>query len=412
MSGLSTYNPIWDQSRASTGDGRTFEDEAIIIATDFEGGNGSNIKKVGADHFSIDLEPEPGENPYGYSGIAYYVCFGVRNKLNRERTVRVRLNGICMGREDFSAQRHMVIRKGPTWHQLQADRIHRAYEQDAPVPDVLELEVTVPGSFAEDNTLFLSNFHWWPYSEVEEYMTNLAHVNLRQIGTSFLNKPLYAVEMGATSPGAPCIVHAATSQASEMGHLACRGMIDFVLSEDPDATWIRDRYHICFLPVTNPDGNIMGHGLVDAQGRFQYFEGHFAAEGDSRASPETIAVWRYLREKRPWLFWEWHSNNWARRRGNMLLRYRPELLADDTMRNAWNNLDQELLDIPDTYHESWTSFSEGPYRNSMGFQAVTKLGSIAHMIKQHDRYPLHQTQTHAIECLRAAAHTLWREEKL
>ena len=150
MSALSTFNPIWDQSRACVTVARTYEDDDFLIATDFEGGNGSNMRKIAADHYAIDLEPEPGDNPYGFSGIAYYVCFGVQNKSGNERTVQVRLHGNCKGREDFSAQRHMVIRRGSQWEQLSPNRIYPIYEHGAVVPDVLEIEIAVPGCTDDD----------------------------------------------------------------------------------------------------------------------------------------------------------------------------------------------------------------------------------------------------------------------
>jgi hypothetical protein len=114
-------------------------------------------------------------------------------------------------------------------------------------------------------------------------------------------------------------------------------------------------------------------------------------------------VWRYLERHRPWLFWEWHSNHWSRRPGHMLLRYRHDLIADEARRRLWDNLEERLLTLPDTHHSSWTSHTEGGYQNSMGFQAVTRLGAISCMVKQHDKFPLAQSREHAIGCLRHAA---------
>ena len=78
MPGLSKHDPIWDQARAG-GQGRVYEDAQILLGTDFEGGNGTDIRRLGADSFAITLEDEPGG--HDYSGKPYYVCFGIRNKL-------------------------------------------------------------------------------------------------------------------------------------------------------------------------------------------------------------------------------------------------------------------------------------------------------------------------------------------
>ena len=109
------------------------------------------------------------------------------------------------------------------------------------------------------------------------------------------------------------------------------------------------------MPMTNPDGTVLGLGVSDAQGRFPYFESDLAAEGRPEATPESIAVWEYLRRTQPVLFWEWHSNNWARRPGHMLLRYRPEMLANREIRRAAEDMEARLLELPDTHHGSWKS---------------------------------------------------------
>ena len=87
----------------------------------------------------------------------------------------------------------------------------------------------------------------------------------------------------------------------------------------------------------------------------------------------------------------------------MLLRYRSELLEDARMRRVWDEIEESLLTLPNTYHESWTSYTEGPYQSSPGFQAITRLGAISCMIKQHDKYPLGDSQDHAVRCLKTAA---------
>ena len=160
--------------------------------------------------------------------------------------------------------------------------------------------------------------------------------------------------------------------------------------------------------MTNPDGTVLGYGVSDSQGRFPTFEGAQAAEHRPEATPETRNVWGYLEEKRPWLFWEWHSNHWKRRPGHMLLRYRPECLADAARQELWRDIDARLLALPDTHHGNWTGHEEGLYQVTFGFQAVIRLNAISCMVKQHDKFPLEQSRRHAIACLQVAADA-WRE---
>jgi hypothetical protein len=87
----------------------------------------------------------------------------------------------------------------------------------------------------------------------------------------------------------------------------------------------------------------------------------------------------------------------------MLLRYRHELLPDAAQRRLWDDLEARLLALPDTHHGNWTSATEGLYQHSLGYQAVTRLGAISCMIKQHDKFPIERSRDHARAGLQAAA---------
>jgi hypothetical protein len=407
MSGLSRYNPVWEQARARDGAGRVFEDDSIGLATDFESGNGTDLRCIGPDHYAVTLETEPGDHPY--SGNGYYLCVGVVNRRSEARSVLLRVQAPTKPEWRWAAQmQHMILRRGGEWSQLDP----AAIRQVDGTGDTVDIDLPLPArdggvgrGVAGDGVLFVSNYHWWPYSEAVEWLRSLPAERARvtEIGRSFQGRAIYAVEIGDGGTGAPCMVHTQTPQPAEMGSLACRAMVDYLCSDEPEAAAIRRRFRTCFIPMTNPDGTVMGYGVSDTQGRFPFFEGHLAAGGDPTATPETALVWRYLEDRRPWLFWEWHSNHWSRRPGHMLLRYAHDLVADEARRRVWDDLEERLLTLPDTHHASWTSHTEGQYQNSMGFQAATRLGAITCMIKQHDKFPLTQSREHAIGCLRHAA---------
>ena len=67
--GISNWNPNWDRTRAESGGDYVYTDQDVLIATDFECGNGKHIRREG-DGYALDLEPEPGEHRFG--GMAYY----------------------------------------------------------------------------------------------------------------------------------------------------------------------------------------------------------------------------------------------------------------------------------------------------------------------------------------------------
>lgn len=388
--GLAQYRPYWDQTRALSGRGCVYEDDSLFIASDFECGNGRNIRQEGSGLYALDLEPEPGNHEYSNQG--YYFCFGLQDKRGSPRQVRVRLRTTF--RNLFAdGTGHVVLHQDERWFHLPVECIR-------PVAgtDVLDLDLPVPG--AGEAPLFVSNFHWHPFTELARYLNGIAahpEVRLSTMGSSAAGRPICSVELGQRDRSVRPIVIAQTSQPSEMlGIWACRAIIDFLLSDCPSARRIRDRHRVILIPATNPDGMVLGMGVSHPAGRFPVFEGKLTADGSPDALPEMTSVWNLLLRERPWIFVECHGNNWKRRPGHMLLRYRPSLIGDSPLRRVWEEIDRRLEALPDTLHGNWTDWQEGFYRETLGFMAVTRLGCIAYMIKQHDRFPLEQSMGHAV----------------
>ena len=393
--GLSTWNPIWDQTRAQSGKNYVYEDEDVLIATDFECANGENFRPDG-EGYAIDLEPEPGDHRYG--GRANYYCFAIKNKHPEPRAVSVSLRGNMEGA--FTGQAHAVLRRGNTWFHLDPKAVH-------PHPDteVLQLDLPLPGANEPDPVLFVSDFHWHPYTELKPYLDTLAdHPDIRisTLAHSTEGRPIYSVEIGSQAPDAPHIVMSQTPQPSEMGTWASRAVIDDLISDDDEIARIRAQHRFTIVPATNPDGTVRGLGVSHHTGRFPYFEGALTAEEGPDVLPEMAAIWNLLKTAKPWLFIEWHSNNWDRRPGQMLLRFRPHLASDATIQTLWEAFDDRLMALPETYHGNWTAHDEGLYQNSLCFQSITRLGAISHMIKHHDKFPLKQNCQHAVMCIREA----------
>jgi len=96
-----------------------YEDDDLVLATDFECGNGRAIRALGPDHYAMELEPEPGV--HRFSGRAYYFCFGVRNKRSEAREIRMRLSNAGFP-EWYQWTQHVVTRRGDVWGQLPRER--------------------------------------------------------------------------------------------------------------------------------------------------------------------------------------------------------------------------------------------------------------------------------------------------
>src|SRR5437868_6769607 len=104
----------------------------------------------------------------------------------------------------------------PVWERARAvEGTGRLFEDGslpraiAPVPDrpdTVDIDVPLPGAEDPDPTLFVSNYHWWPYTEVVEWLRGLPpdRARVEEIARSYQGRPIYAVEIGETAADAPC----------------------------------------------------------------------------------------------------------------------------------------------------------------------------------------------------------------
>lgn len=407
------YDPIWDQSRREFPN-TTYEDDELFLASNFECGNGRNFRKLANDRYAVDLEPEPGKHVY--SGRGYYFCFAVRNKLDEPRTVTIEIASVWPpGREPHSNNEHVIVKRGGTWSQLPRTHILSPPDKSGVVFQGM-FRLDLPADDDPDPVLFVSNYHWYPYTEMAQYLKTLARersdVRLSSIGKSARGRDIGAVEVGRREEDAPTIVCAQTPQPSEMGHHACRAILDFLLSDDPIAAKTLAEHRVCLIPHTCPDGTVLGYAISNALGGCPYFEGAKAIQGAPDAPVEEVAVWKYLQRRRPWLFLQWHSNHWASRPGHMLLRYDRRLVPDDDVRRLWALFDDRLDAMPGNRSEGVRTSRTRGYTKSIGVGVATRLGGIPIMIKLHDRFVLEDSMKHAVRCFVAAidAYDQWQAD--
>jgi len=389
VSALSRYISYWDQSRARAGRDYCYEDEEIIIATDFECGSGRGIRRLGENQFQMHCEADPpGSHPF--SGKSTYFCLGIKNKRNTRRRIMLTLLGFS---HDLKEVQSITVRAGRAWRQLPASDI-----LPSPQSGSLTLRATLP----PEVPLFLCNFHWYPYTEMCRYLEETARrfpfASLSSIGKTYLGRDILVLTIAENAKSRPCVVVASTPQPSESGHWASRAVIDFLTSDAEEALAIRRANSVHILPHTNPDGTVLGYGMSNSLGQAPYFDADCAADG-REASRESVLMWNFLKSKRPWLYLEFHSAFQAYRKTHAILRYDKALLRGESTRRLMEECDKALESLPGNFTESVTNRQKG-YHNSMGFAAMTKLGVISYMYKLHDKFPLEENLLHSQEVFR------------
>ena len=410
------YNPAWDSARSEL-PGRVYEDADLFLASNFECGNGFRFARLDNSRYSLEIEPEPGT--HRFSGNGCYFCFVALNKHESPQEVTIEVTapdeawdrsmkeeelaewtrihpGEFPPRSYAASSRFVIVKRADAWSHLSKEQLLRPGNRHQ-----IAFSSLLPAASEPDPALFFSNYHWYPYSEMSLYLRHLQEkyeqLTVRSLGRSVQGRDMWVAEIGNEREEAPKIVCAATPQPNEMGAWVCRGLLDFLLGEDPKAGEILRRHRVCLVPHPNPDGTVLGYMASDAMGKFVYFMGKQTIQGDADAPSEQVALWNYLKLQMPWLFIEWHSNHWDWREGHSLLRYDPELVTDPTVRRIWDAWDRWLDAMPNIcVPKHPRSNRTNGYTDSLGIGAATELGAIPAMLKVHDKYPLEEILEWAI----------------
>lgn len=108
MSSLSTFETHWDQTRALLGAKYFYEDEKILISTDFECGNGEEILRSQGSEFQMRSETEPGSGTM-FEEKPTYFCVGIHNKLKKFRKIRLFISNFTHCLDDT---KYITVRQG------------------------------------------------------------------------------------------------------------------------------------------------------------------------------------------------------------------------------------------------------------------------------------------------------------
>ncbi len=122
MSKISDALSGWDRTRLSLGrKDYALETEEIELATDFECGNGSNLRQVGPLHYALDGEAETGTN-HPFAKKCSRFCFAVRNKRAFKTEVTM---DVCCYTHDLPQVKHVSVWNLKDWWNLPATAITR-----------------------------------------------------------------------------------------------------------------------------------------------------------------------------------------------------------------------------------------------------------------------------------------------
>ncbi|MEM2058927.1 MAG: M14 family zinc carboxypeptidase [Thermoproteota archaeon] len=293
----------------------------MILATDIESGNGKNIREIAKDHFQMELD---GDTP----GYADY--FHVKLIEDQSRNTMVTLDLLPDSKfADFYSEhggydvafahvgeavntpdliiidRTFFDPKGsPIWCKRRGDWVRHPPDLHSPLNGSMRVLVPMEGG-EEVNLcsnvplLYSQNVKWME----EAFQSNRAISRLEILGQSVQGRNIYCFEI--TDPShvkkKGNIVFLSGSHGIEFpGQWATRGILEYLLSPDPFAKWVREKYVVHIIIHSNPDGTVMGRPQVNVEG----INIHSDIEMKSR---EANVLWKHLSTCEPIIYMEFHG---------------------------------------------------------------------------------------------------------
>lgn len=274
------------------------------ISTQFECGNGKNIKEISENEFVVETD---GSDPK----YSFYFNFKIKGDAKqRDVTITVLPDSdyACTNPDLFDDDRPSVLwmrkdkfgwtRMNHAWVFVDKDSFQvekSRYRIHLRVDPLSEIEV--------------SNMLPLPYSAACSWLRALSDskpdmVELREVGRSEQDRAILGVLIRDTnaSPGGKkkrkILAYAGEHAAEFAGQWAIKGLTEFALSSVPEARDLRKNYEILFIPQSNPDGTVLGklHNVHQTNLHLDYsFE-----EGRCRPkSREATALWELALSFKP-----------------------------------------------------------------------------------------------------------------
>ncbi len=141
MSKIADALPGWDRTRVRLGrKDYALETEEIELATDFECGNGSNLRQVGPRHYALDGEAETGTD-HPFAGKCSCFCFAVRNQRAKKTEVTI---DVCHYTHDLPQVKHVSVWNLKEWWNLPAMDMTRLLDEET-----VRLKLPIPPASKE-----------------------------------------------------------------------------------------------------------------------------------------------------------------------------------------------------------------------------------------------------------------------
>lgn len=317
----------------------------MILTSDFECGNGKNIRQMGPRLWNVT---ERGDK----ETYCYYFCFELRAENPHEAgpmTVEI------IGDPDLKTpEKGDVGTQGLMGHCPCTIWVQR-WEEWHPLPmteveflkDRIVLRLEVPG----DGRLRVTNVIPAPYTDTVEFLKSCAarrpkDAEFMEVGRTAEGRSLPGIRVTeGLASGRPRVVVFSGQHAIEFpGVWGTRGIADWLTSRLSEAAEVRSAYDVVVLPLVNPDGTFHGRNNFNHLGQDVYggFEG--AASGKVSEPLDAAALWDFCQSPVPVMMLNIHGycslHAFVEYPMNGMYVLRDEALTDPARRERQRTIDE------------------------------------------------------------------------
>lgn len=304
-------------------------EHGIVLDNEFSCGSASGIRQVDSSLYEVDyLREEPPdwfvgylEEHFGGRGVPkeYAFCIRIRNQKDEPQRVTVRFLLTKNCGVSYLAPPNW-IRHESGWFWINPGETHYHPERE-----YLELSPEI----GPRETIWLASAPFLAPEVVEQKIRQIAeHYPLwtsREIGRTAQNRPILVLE---SEPRPLKLAVAATLQPAEPAGWGVLHLAHWLTIPSSRVRRLLEKIQFCLIPMPNPDGSAEGRSVTNSLGEVPKFSFTEVAEG--RPGPlETTALWNYLKEVRPEIYFEHHlhytwEKPWVRRLNPTESDYVPE----------------------------------------------------------------------------------------
>lgn len=228
--------------------------DGLVFTSDYEGGSLDRAVRCGQNYYSLLLRPDSW----------YYFNFHVTGCKDLELVFQ-----FCT--REISSDPHGVYREGGLrWRSQDGRLVSPVYSYDGKTwhkVDHMLKAGGIQGSYIfrhrfTENEVYIAYSPTYLYSDLQAYLARLSQnplVQISSVGSTRCGVDMPLVTITRNPQAKDTILIISREDADEIvSSYSAEGMLDFLISGDPDAEWLLERYVFRMVPMVSIDGVVAG----------------------------------------------------------------------------------------------------------------------------------------------------------